>query len=69
MKKQFIAGARCPRCGQEDKIFVYHQNGDDIAQCNSCGHQSIRPKNDDPVTHPDDELAQTGVVKIMPARK
>lgn len=44
MRKRFIAGAKCPQCQQEDKIFVFQQNGEDIAQCNACGYQSIRPK-------------------------
>lgn len=65
MKKQFIAGAKCPQCGLEDKIFVFHQGGDDIAQCNHCGYQSIRPKNSDPVVHPDDE-PPVSVVRILP---
>ena len=66
MKKQFIAGARCPQCGQEDKIFVYHKDDNDIAECNACGYQSIRPKDDDPVVHPDDEVAKPVVIQIRP---
>ncbi len=66
MKKQFIAGAKCPQCGLEDKIYIFHQDGDDIARCNACGYQSIRPKDTDPVTHPDEEQAALGVVKILP---
>lgn len=68
-RKQFIAGAKCPQCGLEDKIFVYHQDGDDIAQCNVCGYQSIRPKTVEPVEHEEEhhhaEEDGVGVVKIF----
>lgn len=69
MRKQFIAGAKCPQCGLEDKIFVYHKDGDDIAQCNACGYQSIRPKTVEPVEHEEEhhhaEDDAVGVVKIF----
>ena len=65
MKKQFIAGAKCPQCGLEDKIYVFHQDGDDIAQCNACGHQSIRPKEVVPVEHEDDHHDQPDGVVIF----
>ena len=65
MKKQFIAGAKCPQCGLEDKIFIYHKDGDDIAECNACGYQSVRPKEGDPVESPDDAEAVDGIVKII----
>ena len=68
MKKQFIAGAKCPQCGLEDKIYVFHDHGDDIAQCNSCGYRSVRPKDTDPVTHPDDEVSAPAVVHIQPRK-
>ncbi|MAR90497.1 MAG: YheV family putative zinc ribbon protein [Pseudomonadota bacterium] len=62
MKKRFIAGAKCPQCEQEDKIFIYQQDGEDVSQCNACGYQSVRPKEgaDDPWQAPVD-----GVVKIF----
>jgi uncharacterized metal-binding protein (TIGR02443 family) len=43
MRKQFIAGAKCPQCNLMDKIFVYHKDGEDIAECNACGYISVRP--------------------------
>ncbi|MGB3621221.1 metal-binding protein [Ketobacter sp. MCCC 1A13808] len=62
MRKQFIAGAKCPQCNLLDKIFVYHKDGDDIAQCNACGYISVRPKEVEPQPEPVDV---DGVVKIM----
>jgi len=64
MKKQFIAGAKCPQCGQEDKIYVYHLDGDDIAQCNACDYRSVRPKEIEPPSHPEG-AADEGVVRIL----
>ena len=60
MRKVFIAGAKCPQCEQEDKIFVYKKDGEDVAECNACGYISVRPKEIEPQPDPDE-----GVVKII----
>ncbi len=66
MRKQFIAGVRCPECQQLDKIYVYRNDeGDDVAQCNACGYVSIRPKTITPEPMGQDE----GVVRIVPGKK
>ena len=36
MKKAFIAGAICPSCGKEDKIFVLSNGNSKVMQCASC---------------------------------
>jgi len=36
MKKAFIAGAICPSCGKEDKIFVLSDGNSKVMQCASC---------------------------------
>lgn len=41
MKKRFIAGAVCPRCGAMDKIVV-DASGDN-RECVSCGYKDERP--------------------------
>jgi len=38
MKKRFIAGARCPKCEEIDKIVVYRQDDQDIRECVNCGY-------------------------------
>ncbi|RLT87464.1 MULTISPECIES: YheV family putative zinc ribbon protein [unclassified Ketobacter] len=63
MRKMFIAGAKCPECGQEDKIFVYQKDGEDIAECNACGYTSVRPKDVEPVLN--SEQLVDGVLKIV----
>ncbi|AUM12978.1 YheV family putative zinc ribbon protein [Ketobacter alkanivorans] len=60
MKKMFIAGAKCPQCEKIDKIFVYHKDGEDIAECNACGYTSVRPKEVEPQSEPVD-----GVVRLV----
>ena len=45
--RRFIAGAVCPECQKLDKIVTYKQDGEDIAECVSCGYVSQRPKEDD----------------------
>ena len=63
----FIAGAKCPECGKEDKIFVYHKDGEDIAECNACGYLSVRPKEIEPQPEPEADRAgeSDGVVRII----
>lgn len=36
-KKRFIAGAKCPRCSEMDKIMAYHKDGKDFRECVACG--------------------------------
>lgn len=73
--RRFIAGAKCPKCNSEDKIYVTMEEGEEVARCTVCDYRSVRPKDDDPVVHPDDEAAahkqdaSVGVVKIMPRRE
>lgn len=74
MRRRFIAGAKCPQCQGEDKIYVMIENGEEVARCTVCDYRSVRPKDDDPVVHPDDEAAQlqkdasVGVVKMVPKK-
>ncbi len=36
IKKQFIAGAVCPKCGEIDRIVMYKKDGKDFRECVSC---------------------------------
>ena len=36
MKKAFIAGAICPSCGKEDKIFVLSGESSKLMLCANC---------------------------------
>ena len=41
MKKRFIAGAVCPRCGKMDKLVVDAEAN--RRECVSCGYTDARP--------------------------
>lgn len=68
MGKKFIAGALCPQCNQMDKIFVYQQDGEDVAECNACGYISVRPK-EVVQQEPQPGSVEEGVVRILPANR
>lgn len=65
MRKKFIAGAKCPECGKEDKIFVCRKDGEDVAECNACGYTSVRPKEVEPEPEQNMEPSTEGVVKFI----
>lgn len=73
--RRFIAGAVCPLCKGQDKIYITLDAGEEVARCTVCDYRSVRPKDDDPVVHPDDEVAaqqadvSVGVVKLVPREK
>ena len=39
MRKRFIAGAKCPACGLEDKIVMYYDGEHEVYECIECGHR------------------------------
>ena len=61
--RRFIAGAVCPECQKVDKIVTYKQDGEDVAECVSCGYVSQRPKEDD-VRAINAEKDAQGVVQV-----
>ncbi|CBL43639.1 conserved hypothetical protein CHP02443 [gamma proteobacterium HdN1] len=75
MMRRFIAGAVCPKCQARDKIYLAKENDEDVAYCVACDYRSVRPRNDEPLVHPDDEVdalrkeAETGVVKFVPGAR
>ena len=40
-RRRFIAGARCPACGIEERIVTYAQDGTDVMECIECGYRSV----------------------------
>lgn len=75
MRRKFIAGAVCPLCKGMDKIYITIEEGNEVARCTVCDYRSVRPKDDDPVVHPDDEASalqaeegSVSVVKILPKK-
>jgi uncharacterized protein len=41
VKKRFIAGARCPRCGEMDSLTLYTQNEQRFRECVSCDFHEV----------------------------
>lgn len=40
--KRFIAGAVCPSCGEQDKLFLYRDpDGHPVRECVRCGFSEI----------------------------
>lgn len=50
-RKRFIAGAVCPGCGAEDKVFVMTEEDGIFRGCNQC---DFREKLDDLPDSPDE---------------
>lgn len=61
--RRFIAGAVCPECQKIDKIVTYKENGEEIAECVSCGYVSQRPKEED-IRAVNAEKDAQGVVQV-----
>ncbi|MGB0898515.1 MAG: YheV family putative zinc ribbon protein [Psychrobium sp.] len=38
-KKRFIAGAKCPKCGEQDTLKLYKENDVEKIECVDCGHK------------------------------
>ena len=52
MRKRFIAGAVCPRCGQMDRLVSYTPEGTDapVRECVACGFsEQLRMENTEPL--------------------
>lgn len=73
-KRQFLAGVKCPSCGEIDKIVqvqIFEPAFDEYIECTECGHSESRPTSDDlPKTvnainaMPNDEEVQP--IKFLP---
>jgi len=33
IKKRFVAGAKCPKCGAKDSILLFKENGIETVEC------------------------------------
>ncbi len=42
-RKRFIAGAKCPKCEQQDCIALYLDSAGDRIECVHCGYEETRP--------------------------
>ena len=62
VRRQFIAGARCPRCNALDKIRLCRDAQREWIECVACGHVAEEPDAPD---HPSPPAAPaTGIVRL-----
>jgi uncharacterized metal-binding protein (TIGR02443 family) len=66
IRKQFIAGARCPKCNAEDKVKLCREDEREWLECVACGHTTDDPGAPE---HPNEPVeAAVGIVRF-PERK
>lgn len=66
VRRQFIAGAKCPRCEALDRIrqCLDRESGREWMECVSCGYEEERPKEVTPVH---EEKQESGAVTWKPS--
>ena len=64
MKRQFIAGAKCPQCGALDRVVKIVTADDEWMECIDCAYSEKRPTHVEPSepTKPD----EVGVIQFKP---
>lgn len=70
--RRFIAGAKCPACGLEDKIVMYSIDDQKFYECVKCGHKEaeVKPESAKPTTVAKDAAAPLEqVLSFHPAPK
>lgn len=70
VRKQFIAGARCPSCQMEDKVRLCRDGAREWIECVACGYASEspgEPAHPPPGGAPADET-EVGIVRLSPRR-
>lgn len=72
MRKRFIAGAVCPRCGAMDRIHIYESDGEQYKACVACDFEekmmlTVTPGElETRVNHlADKEFAQQDAVSVV----
>lgn len=70
LKRQFLAGVRCPKCQTMDAVVqvqIFEPNPDEFIECTNCGHRERRPEPDSAILQSlTDNLGTQGVVKFKP---
>ena len=61
VRKQFIAGAMCPRCKGIDKVRACRSETREWMECVTCGYEEERPTG--MVPPPEEKPVVTGAVK------
>lgn len=64
MKRQFIAGAKCPKCGALDRVVKIITVDDEWIECIECAYSEQRPTHVE-LTEPA-EPDEIGVIQFKP---
>lgn len=67
-KRQFLAGVKCPSCGELDKIVqitTFEPTPDEYIECTVCGHTERRPKPEELPSIQQHQDNGVGVVKFL----
>lgn len=55
-RKRFIAGARCPRCQQLDKLVMFEQMHNYVFECVACAYSETMSKLDETAAKQNDAV-------------
>lgn len=71
ISRMFIAGAKCPHCGLEDKLRLCRDNAENAAEpewveCVRCDYRDVRPTEVTPKDPDHEDQVIEGVVQFKP---
>lgn len=46
--RRFIAGAVCPACQKQDKLFIEVQDDVNVCECVACGFRDVQSRQSEP---------------------
>jgi hypothetical protein len=70
IKKRFIAGVVCPKCGEIDKIRMYRDDKDDeIRDCVACGFTETYTQHQEATTATSEPLYEELTTRVTPVGK
>ena len=64
MKRQFIAGAKCPQCGALDRVVKIVTAADEWMECIDCAYREKRPTHVEPAEPAEPD--EIGVIQFKP---
>jgi uncharacterized metal-binding protein (TIGR02443 family) len=62
IRKQFIAGARCPACNAQDKVRFCRDGEREWLECVACGHATENPGAAEYPNSP--EATEIGIIRL-----
>jgi len=70
IKKRFIAGVVCPKCGEMDKIRMYRDDNDDeLRDCVACGFTETYTQHKEAKAATSEPLYEELITRVTPVGK